>query len=93
MRIVPIKGLRYNVATNILFCGYIASLVGKKGYAVVGACALYFNAHPSLDLFTASLIATARYYPKAVISNITALVIHSLSDEGIDRIDVDIPRN
>ena len=78
MRIVPIKGLRYNVATNILFCGYIVSLVGKKGgihavyrsrseeaegkegYAVVGACALYFNAHPSLDPFTASLIATAR---------------------------------
>lgn len=50
-------------------------------------------AHPSLDPFTAALIATARYYPNAVISNITALVIHGLSDERVDRIDVDIPRN
>jgi predicted transcriptional regulator of viral defense system len=50
-------------------------------------------AHASLDPFTASLIATARYYPKAVISNITALVIHDLSDERVDRIDVDIPRS
>jgi predicted transcriptional regulator of viral defense system len=50
-------------------------------------------AHPSLDPFTASLIATAKYYPTAVISNITALVIHRLSDERVDRIDVDIPRN
>ncbi|NBX91946.1 MAG: hypothetical protein EBQ85_01795 [Proteobacteria bacterium] len=50
-------------------------------------------AHPSMDPFAASLIATARYYPKAVISNITALVFHGLSDERVDRIDVDIPRN
>jgi len=50
-------------------------------------------AHPSMDPFTASLIATARYYPNAVISNITALVIHGLSDERVDRIDIDIPRN
>lgn len=50
-------------------------------------------AHPSMDPFAASLIATARYYPNAVISNITALVFHGLSDERIDRIDVDIPRN
>ncbi|MFW7382163.1 MAG: type IV toxin-antitoxin system AbiEi family antitoxin domain-containing protein [Oligoflexus sp.] len=50
-------------------------------------------AHPTLDPFTASLIAAAKYYPTAVISNITALVIHGLSDERVDRIDVDIPRN
>jgi predicted transcriptional regulator of viral defense system len=50
-------------------------------------------AHPSIDPFTASLIATARYYPNAIISNITALVVHDLSDERVDRIDVDIPRN
>jgi len=50
-------------------------------------------ADPSMDPFTASLVATARYYPNAVISNITALVVHGLSDERVDRIDVDIPRN
>src|SRR5690606_16878698 len=49
-------------------------------------------AHPSIDPWTASVIAVANYYPKAVISNRTALVIHALSDERIDRVDVDIPR-
>lgn len=51
-----------------------------------------FYAHPSLDPFAASVLAVAIYYPKAVISNISSLVIHGLSDERIDRIDVDIPR-
>ncbi len=50
-------------------------------------------ADPSLDPFAASIIATARFYPDAVISGITALVVHGLSDERIDKIDVDIPRN
>ncbi len=46
----------------------------------------------ALDPFIASVIAVARYYPKVIISNLTALVIHGLSDERIDRIDVDIGR-
>lgn len=50
-------------------------------------------AHPSLDPFVASAIAVARYYPSGVISKATALVIHKLSDERIDRIDIDIGRN
>lgn len=49
--------------------------------------------HPSIDPFAASIIAIARYYPNAIISNITALVVHELTDERVDRIDVDIPRN
>ncbi len=46
----------------------------------------------TLDPFHASVIAVAAYYPEAVISNLTAMVIHGLSDERIDRIDVDIDR-
>ena len=46
----------------------------------------------ALDPFIASVIATARFYPNAIISNLTAMVIHGLSDERIDRIDVDIVR-
>jgi predicted transcriptional regulator of viral defense system len=49
-------------------------------------------AAPSLDPFSASVIAASRFYPQAVISNITALVIHGLSDESVPQIDVDIPR-
>jgi predicted transcriptional regulator of viral defense system len=52
-----------------------------------------FYAHPSLDPFVGSIIAVARHYPAAVISKATALVIHKLSDERIDRVDIDISRN
>lgn len=52
-----------------------------------------YYAHPSVDLFLAYVLVAAKYYPDAVISNITALLIHKLSDERIDSIDVDIPRN
>jgi predicted transcriptional regulator of viral defense system len=52
-----------------------------------------FYAHPSLDPFVASVIAVAKHYPEGVISNRTALVIHELSDERVDRIDIDIPRS
>ena len=51
-----------------------------------------YYAHPSLDPLTASLVVVARYYPRAVISNIAALVVHGLSDERLDQIDIDIPR-
>jgi predicted transcriptional regulator of viral defense system len=47
----------------------------------------------SLDPFIAAVIATSKFYPKAVISNITSLTIHGLGDERIDRIDVDIERS
>jgi predicted transcriptional regulator of viral defense system len=52
-----------------------------------------FYAHPSIDPFLGSIIAVARYYPQAVISKASALVVHELSDERIDRIDIDIGRN
>lgn len=50
-----------------------------------------FYAHPSIDPQVAAVVA-AKYYPKAVVSSITAMVIHGLSDEAIDRVDIDIPR-
>lgn len=52
-----------------------------------------YYADPSLDPLTASMAVVYRYYPRAVISNVTALFIHGLTDERIDRIDVDISRN
>lgn len=50
-----------------------------------------FYAHPSIDPQVAAVVA-AKFYPKAVVSGITAMVIHGLSDEVIDRVDIDIPR-
>jgi hypothetical protein len=51
-----------------------------------------FYGSPSLDPFTASVKAAGRYYPQSVIAGLTALVIHELSDESLDRVDVDVPR-
>lgn len=50
-------------------------------------------ASPTLDPFAASVIAVSRYYPKTVISGLTAMAIHQLTDERIDRMDVDIERS
>ena len=51
-----------------------------------------FYAAPSLEPFSAAVIAASRYYPQAIISNLTALVIHGLSDDSVAQVDVDILR-
>lgn len=49
-------------------------------------------AHPSIDPRVAAVVA-ANYYPRAVVSGLTAMIIQGLSDEVIDRVDLDIPRS
>lgn len=63
----------------------------ESGEIIALGVGLY--ADPSIDPFVSSIIAVSRFFPKAIISNVTALVIHGLSDERIDKIDVDIERN
>ena len=46
----------------------------------------------SIDPFIAAVLATAQYYPHAIISGTTALQIHKLGQDYANRIDVDIPR-
>jgi len=46
----------------------------------------------ALDPFLAAVHATAKYYPQAVISRVTAIQIHGLGQEYIERVDVDVPR-
>lgn len=52
-----------------------------------------FYSHPSIDPADAYLLVVAKYYPRAVISSITALSIYGLTDERIDQIDVDVPND
>jgi hypothetical protein len=40
----------------------------------------------------AAVHATAKYYPQAVISGLTALQIHGFGQEFIEKVDVDVPR-
>jgi predicted transcriptional regulator of viral defense system len=47
--------------------------------------------HPSMDPF-AGTVAASKIYRGAIISHITALVVHGLSDERVDKIDIDIDR-
>lgn len=48
---------------------------------------------PSIDPFTAGVLAVSKYYPNAIISNLTALVIHQMSDESLNQTDVDIEKS
>ena len=51
-----------------------------------------FYATPELDPFLAALVVVAKYYPRVVISGRTALHIHGLAQDYIEKIDVDIER-
>ena len=46
----------------------------------------------ALDPFVAAVLATAKYYPHAVISGLTALQLHGLAQDYIEKVDVDVPR-
>ncbi len=49
-------------------------------------------ASPDLDPYAAQIIAASKFYPKAVISGVSALIVHGLTDEHPDLIEVDLPR-
>lgn len=51
-----------------------------------------FYASPELDPFLAALVVVSKYYPHVVISGRTALQIHGLAQDYIEKIDVDIER-
>jgi len=51
-----------------------------------------FYATPEIDPFLAALVVVTRYYPQVVISGRTALQIHGLAQDYIEKIDVDIVR-
>jgi predicted transcriptional regulator of viral defense system len=75
---------------------YVSARAQLRRYADAGTLIALVSgiyAHPGLDPFIASVLAVARFYPSAVISNVTALVIHELADERVDHIDVDIARS
>jgi predicted transcriptional regulator of viral defense system len=72
---------------------YFGSRVAIKRSAESGALQSVGSgiyASPSLDPFIASAIAVTKFFPRAVISNRTALYFHKLSDFAVERIDVDI---
>jgi predicted transcriptional regulator of viral defense system len=48
---------------------------------------------PNLDPAVAQVIAVAKFYPEAVVSGLSALGIHNLSDERLQKVTVDLPRN
>lgn len=59
---------------------------------LVSAVGSGIYASTELDPFVAAVLATTKYYPHAVISNLTALQIHGLAEEYIQKINIDIPR-
>jgi predicted transcriptional regulator of viral defense system len=69
----------------------VLTRMAEEGKIVPLGSGLY--ASPTIDPFVASVLAVPRFYPDAIISNLTALVVHGLSDERLDQIDVDIERS
>jgi predicted transcriptional regulator of viral defense system len=51
-----------------------------------------FYSTPQLDPYIAALVVVTKYYPHVVISGRTALHIHGLAQDYIEKIDVDIER-
>jgi predicted transcriptional regulator of viral defense system len=60
---------------------------------VIQAIGYGFYAHPAIDPIDAYLLVVAKYYPRAVVANRTALYVHRLTDERVDQIDVDVPND
>jgi hypothetical protein len=79
-------------AELLSFAGSYTQIKRKAEAGAITALGSGIYADPSLDPFVAAVLAVAKYYPAAVISGFTALVIHELSDEFIGQIDIDIPR-
>ena len=86
------KKLLMTSAELLKVAGSYVQIKRKAEAGVITPLGSGIYAAPSLDPFVATVLAVAKYYPDAVISNLTALVIHELSDEFIDRVDVDIER-
>jgi predicted transcriptional regulator of viral defense system len=70
--------------------GAILKRMVEEGLVTYVGSGVY--ASTQLDPFVAAVLATAKYYPQAVISGFTALQIHGLAEEYIQNVDVDIPR-
>ncbi len=64
----------------------------KASEGIVQSLGSGYYACPGLDPFTAILGIVAKYYPELVLSSRTALHIHGLSQDYIEKIDVDIER-
>jgi hypothetical protein len=62
----------------------------EAGQIISVGSGIYASA--ALDPFVAAVHATAKYYPDAVISGLTALQIHGFGQEFIEKIDVDVKR-
>ena len=70
--------------------GMKLSRMAKAGLLIPVGSGIY--ASSALDPLVAAVLATTKYYPQAVISGFTALQIHGLGEEYIEKIDVDVRR-
>jgi predicted transcriptional regulator of viral defense system len=63
----------------------------EEGQLISLGAGYYFT--PKIDPSSAQAHVIGRFYPNAVISGLSALFIHGLSDEMPERITVDIPKS
>jgi predicted transcriptional regulator of viral defense system len=63
--------------------------LAEKG--VIQSIARGYYSLPRFDIFDAMLVLVSKYYKIAIISGIVAARVYDLTDENIEKIDVDIP--
>src|SRR5689334_18583742 len=63
------------------------------GTAKLVALGAGYYSTPDIDPSVAQVLVVARFYPEAVISTISGLVIHYLSDEKLQKVTVDMPKD
>ena len=83
--------MTYVELTKVGASGTKLRRMADAGLLVPVGSGIYASA--SLDPFVAAVLATAKYYPQAVISGLTALQIHGFGQEYIEKIDVDVSRD
>lgn len=85
------KVMKLSELTKLLGNRMEVSRKAKEG--LIQSLGSGFYSSVDIDPFLATLAVVAKYYPKTVISNRTALHIYELSQDFIQSIDIDIERN
>jgi len=69
---------------------YLTRLVQK---GVLQSVARGYYSLPKYDIFKSLLVLVSKYYKSAVISGLAAASFYKLTDESIDKIDIDVPNS
>ena len=83
------KVAKANELTKIV--GNKMALLRLSDIGVIQNVSRGYYSLPSIDILNAQLIVISKYYRDAIISGLTAAYLYELTDESVNKIEVDIP--